>query len=87
MVASSLALAQEASTTVPSDEKSWDVQFQSMVVGQGHPSFPAAYTGSNSLTTGAAVRETVSLDMDGAARDCGTGENFSGTSSCGRDMA
>jgi high affinity Mn2+ porin len=49
---------------------------QSTVIGQGHPSFPAEYTGPNSLTTGAAVRETISVDVTGDVRLWRGGEFF-----------
>jgi high affinity Mn2+ porin len=41
---------------------------QSTIVGQGHPAFPAEYTGLNSLSPGASVRETVSVDVMGGVR-------------------
>jgi high affinity Mn2+ porin len=41
---------------------------QSTVIGQGHPSFAADYTGANSLTPGAQIRDTVSVDVMGGVR-------------------
>jgi len=49
---------------------------QSTVAGQGHPSFPAEYTGLNSMTPGASVRETVSVDVTGGVRLWRGGEFF-----------
>jgi len=57
------ATASEASESVP-----WEVHMQSTVVAQGHPSFYAQYTGANSMTPGASVRETISVDVTGGLR-------------------
>jgi high affinity Mn2+ porin len=46
----------------------YSVNIQSTVVGQGHLDFPADYTGANSMTPGAAVRETISFDVVGGVR-------------------
>jgi high affinity Mn2+ porin len=64
----SVASAQDASNLAPPDPQSWDIHMQSTVVGQGHPSFPADYTGANSLTPDAMVRETISVDVTGGVR-------------------
>ena len=76
MVAPTFAPAQDANNTAPADDQAWDVHVQSTVVGQGHPSFPADYTGANSLTPGASVRETVSVDVTGGVRLWRGGEFF-----------
>ena len=49
---------------------------QSTVVAQGHPSFPAEYTGANSLTPGAEFKDTVSVDVMGGVRLWRGGEFF-----------
>jgi high affinity Mn2+ porin len=67
---------QNATGSTPADPQSWDLHFQSTVVGQGHPSFPAEYTGLNSLTTGASVRETISVDVTSGVRLWRGGEFF-----------
>ncbi len=57
----------EASSTPP-DLKAWDLHFQSTAGAQGHPSFSADYTGLNSLTPGADVKDTISVDVMGGVR-------------------
>jgi high affinity Mn2+ porin len=59
---------QGENTSAPSDSLPWEVHTQSTVVAQGHPSFYAQYTGANSMTPAALVRETVSLDVTGGVR-------------------
>ena len=76
MVVPTLALAQDAESAAPSAGQAWDVHFQSTVVGQGHPSFSAEYSGANSLTPGASTRETISVDVTGGARLWHGGEFF-----------
>jgi len=58
--------------------QAWNWHLQSTVVGQGHPSFPAQYTyaGLNSLTPGAQVRDTISVDAMGGVRLWEGGEFF-----------
>jgi high affinity Mn2+ porin len=63
-----LVMAQDTSNAAAPVDRRWDIHIQSTFVPQGHPSFPAAYTGPNSLTPGASVRETVSLDVAGGVR-------------------
>jgi high affinity Mn2+ porin len=70
------ASAQDASNMVPSDDRSWNLHFQLTAGAQGHPSFPAEYTGANSLTPGGSVRDTVSVDMTGGIRLWRGGEFF-----------
>jgi len=60
--------SQDATNSTPSDPRQWDLHFQSTVGTQGHPSFPAEYTGPNSLTPGAEIRDTISVDVMGGIR-------------------
>ena len=76
VVAPVFAAAQDATNSTPPDPPSWDIHMQSTVVGQGHPSFPADYTGANSLTPGASARETISVDVTGGVRLWRGGEFF-----------
>jgi high affinity Mn2+ porin len=76
VVAPAFAAAQDATNSTPPDPPSWDIHMQSTVVGQGHPSFPADYTGANSLTPGASARETISVDVTGGVRLWRGGEFF-----------
>ena len=56
-----------AAPTLP-DSQRWNVHIQSTAGGQGHPSFPAQYTGANSAKAGAEVKDTVSVDLMGGVR-------------------
>ena len=56
--------------------QAWNWHVQSTVVAQGHPSFPAEYTGRNSLTPGAEIKDTISVDAIGGVRVWGGGEFF-----------
>ncbi len=56
--------------------QAWNWHVQSTVVGQGHLSFPAEYTGRNSLTPGAQVRDTISVDAFGGLRTWQGGDFF-----------
>jgi high affinity Mn2+ porin len=56
--------------------QNWNWHLQSTVVGQGHPSFPAQYTGTNSMTPGASIRDTISVDAMGGIRLWQGGEFF-----------
>jgi len=67
---------QDSPYSGPTEARPYALNFQSTVVGQGHPSFPAGYTGANSMTPGASVRETVSVDVVGGARLWRGGEFF-----------
>ena len=49
------------STNAPEQNWNWHVQNTDIV--QGYPSFPAKYSGPNSLPTSEEIRETVSLDL------------------------
>jgi high affinity Mn2+ porin len=64
------------STNAPPDPRPWDVHLQSTVIAQGHPSFSADYSGPNSMTPGASVRETISVDVTGGVRLWRGGEFF-----------
>ena len=76
VVAPTLASAQDASNTTPPDDQLWNLHFQSTVGAQGHPSFPAEYTGLNSLKPGAEVKDTLSVDVTGGVRLGRGGEFF-----------
>jgi high affinity Mn2+ porin len=67
-VAATLASAQDASNTASPDDQAWDLHVQSTVVGQAHPSFSAEYTGPNSMTPGAQIKDTISVDVTGGVR-------------------
>ena len=72
------ATDQGQSSTDPTlpDSQPWNLHFQSTAGAQGHPSFPAEYTGLNSLTPGAQVKDTVSVDVMGGLRLWRGGEFF-----------
>jgi high affinity Mn2+ porin len=63
-------------TNSAADPQLWDIHFQSTVIGQGNPSFPAEYNGPNSLFPGAQVKETISVDVTGGVRLWRGGEFF-----------
>ncbi|MGO9271987.1 MAG: carbohydrate porin [Terriglobia bacterium] len=63
-------------SAVPPDDQPWNLHFQSTAGVQGHPSFPAEYSGPNSLTPGAQARDTVSVDLMGGIRLWRGGEFF-----------
>ena len=71
--------AQEQSPAAenPAEGKQWSLQFQSTLIPQAHPTFSAEYSGANSLTPGASVRETISVDAMVGAR-LWTGAEFFG---------
>ena len=71
----SLAPNQAQDSTDPAAQH-WNWHLQSTVVGQAHPSFPADYSGTNSLTPGAQVRDTISVDAMGGVRLWQGGEFF-----------
>ncbi len=54
----------------------WNIHIQSTVVGQTHLSFPAEYTGTNSLDPEAEIKDTVSVDVMGGVRLWRGGEFF-----------
>lgn len=76
---------QAESSSDLTEGRPYSINIQSTVVGQGHLDFPAEYTGANSMTPGAAVRETISFDVVGGVR-LWRGAEFLGTSSCGKGM-
>ncbi len=59
---------QDATDTTAADPQTWNLHFQSTVGGQGHPSFPADYSGANSLDPHADVKDTISVDVMGGVR-------------------
>ncbi len=68
--------SQVATGSTPPDPQQWDFHFQSTAGAQGHPSFPAEYTGPNSLTPGADIKDTISVDVMGGVRLWRGGEFF-----------
>lgn len=70
------ALPQGGTNTTPPDSQAWNVHIQSTVGTQGHPAFPAEYTGANSLTPGADIKDTISVDLMGGIRLWRGGEFF-----------
>ena len=60
--------SQDTPFSGPTQSERYTLNFQTTMVGQGHPTFPAQYTGANSMTTGTSVRETISVDATGAIR-------------------
>jgi len=56
--------------------QNWNWHVQSTVVAQGHPSFPAEYTGLHSLTPDAQLKDTLSVDAMGGVRVWRGGEFF-----------
>ena len=62
------AQSQEAANSPSPDTKAWDLHFQSTVGAQGHPSFPAEYSGLNSLAPESEIRDTISVDLMGGVR-------------------
>ena len=67
---------QNSASPTLTDSQLWNLHIQSTAGAQGHASFPAEYTGLNSLTPGASVRDTVSVDMTGGVRLWRGGEFF-----------
>jgi high affinity Mn2+ porin len=61
-------LGRNSSNSMPSDSQTWNIHIQSTVAGQSHASFPAEYTGANSLTPGADIKDTISADVTGGVR-------------------
>ena len=76
VVAPTFASAQDATNSTPPDPQSWNLHVQSTAGAQGYPSFPAEYTGLNSLRPGGEVRDTISVDVTGGARLWRGGEFF-----------
>jgi len=62
--------------STPPDSQPWNLHIQSTIGAQSHPSFPAEYTGLNSLKPGAEVKDTVSFDVTGGVRLWHGGEFF-----------
>jgi high affinity Mn2+ porin len=70
------AQPQDSTNSTPPDPQPWNLHIQSTVGAQGHPSFPAEYSGPNSLTPGASIKDTVSVDVMGGVRLWRGGEFF-----------
>ncbi len=74
----SLAVAQETPAnpsppppieqTAPAQAQTWNWHAQNTDIVDGHPGFPADYSGANSLGNGSQIQETVSLDLFGGLR-------------------
>ena len=62
------APGKDSNNPSPPVDQSWNFHLQSTVGAQGHPSFPAAYTGLNSLTPGDEIKDTISVDVMGGVR-------------------
>jgi high affinity Mn2+ porin len=56
------------STTSAAPEQAWNAHIQNTDIVQGDASFPAQYSGPNSLNDRGEIRETVSLDLYGGVR-------------------
>ena len=56
-----------ADPTLP-DSQRWNVHIQSTAGAQFHPSFPAQYSGPNSLEHGNEIKDTISTDVTGGVR-------------------
>ena len=67
---SGMARAEAAPINAASNdmEQAWNWHLQNTDIFQGHPGFPAAYSGPNSLDNGRTGDETVSLDLMAGAR-------------------
>lgn len=57
-----------AENEVEAGEKKWNLHAQNTDIVQGYSSFPAEYSGPNSLRSGGEVRETISVDVYVGAR-------------------
>jgi high affinity Mn2+ porin len=67
---------QDSTNTPPPVSQPWNFHLQSTVGAQGHPSFPAQYTGLNSLMPGDQIKDTISVDAMGGVRLWRGGEFF-----------
>jgi len=72
LAAAATAAAQEAApvagTNAPPSQPWWSIHGQNTDVEQWHPSFPAQYSGQNSLSRSSESKETVALDLFLGAR-------------------
>lgn len=57
-------------------EETWSLHFQATSVTQGHPSFPADYSGLNSLTSGAETATSVTATLFAEAKVWKNGEIY-----------
>jgi high affinity Mn2+ porin len=62
------AESQEAATGTNTPVQTWNWHVQNTVIVQGHPAFPAKYSGPNSLDSRGEIRETVSADLYAGVR-------------------
>jgi high affinity Mn2+ porin len=56
-------LLAQVTTNQPPEAEIWNWHFQNTDIVQSYPSFPAQYSGPNSLPSGGETRETVSADL------------------------
>jgi high affinity Mn2+ porin len=70
------AQPQDSNNSTLPDSQTWNLHFQSTVGTQGYASFPAAYSGANSLTPGGQIKDTISVDVMGGVRLWHGGEFF-----------
>lgn len=69
LLAVSPVFAQDGNNGGPSaGRRTWDLHFQSTIIGQGVLPFAAEYSGANSLEPNGEVRETFSFDVNGGIR-------------------
>ena len=66
-VASALCFA-DTNTVGGGEEQTWNWHLQNTITWQGHPSFPAAYSGPNSLDNGNDGKEMISVDLMAGVR-------------------
>jgi len=70
--AAAVARAADVSTNAPNLTNApgqfWNVHSQATAIVQGDPSFPAKYSGPNSLGSGGETRETISVDLFAGVR-------------------
>jgi len=66
----------DSPNSTPPAFQNWNLHFQSTVGAQAYPSFAAEYTGPNSLTPRAQIKDTVSVDVMGGIRLWRGGEFF-----------
>ena len=59
---------QNAPNSTQPDDQLWNFHVQSTVGTQVHPSFPAQYSGPNSLHPGGEIKDTISVDLTGGVR-------------------
>jgi len=65
---SALNSGQNSASPALPDSQLWNIHIQSTAGAQSHPSFPAEYSGPNSLKPGNEIKDTVSVDVMGGVR-------------------